>query len=93
MVISNYAMHGMNGIEFLRLFKEAHPDVVRMLVSDVAEMGVLIAAVNTAGVSHFISKPWHDYELRAAIDRALSHREVELENRFFATLLQMKTRH
>lgn len=92
-VISDYAMQGMNGIEFLYLFKEAHPDAVRMLISDVAEMGVLTAAVNTAGVSHFVGKPWHDYELRAAIDRALSHREAELENRFFAKLLQMKTRH
>lgn len=92
-VISDYAMPEMNGIEFLRRIKDAQPDAVRMLISGAAEVGVLIAAVNTAEVSHFIGKPWHDYELRAAIDRALSHREMELENRFLAELLRLKTKH
>ena len=92
-VISDYAMPEMNGIEFLRRIKEVQPDAVRMLISGTAGVEVLIAAVNTGGVSYFISKPWHDYELRAAIDRALSHREMELENRFLADLLLLKEQH
>jgi DNA-binding NtrC family response regulator len=92
-VISDYAMPEMNGIEFLRRIKEAQPDAVRMLISGTADVEVLIAAVNTGGVSYFIGKPWHDYELRAAIDRALSHREMELENRFLADLLLLKEKH
>lgn len=92
-VISDYAMPVLNGIEFLRLVKEIQPDAVRMLLSGVADVEVLIAAVNTAGISHFISKPWHDYELRAAIDRALSHRELGLENRILADQLRLKAKH
>lgn len=90
-VISDYAMPEMNGIEFLCRVKEVQPDAVRMLISGVADMAVLAAAVNKAGVSSFVSKPWHNYELRAAIDRALSHREMELENRFLAGLLHLKS--
>lgn len=89
-VISDYAMPSLNGIEFLHKIKEVQPDAVRILLSGVAKVDVLIAAVNTAGVSHFIGKPWHDYELRAAIDRALLHRELKLENRFFADRLRLK---
>lgn len=92
-VICDYAMPEMNGIEFLRHIKEIHPDAVRMLISGVADLGVLTAAVNKAGISHFISKPWLDYELRAAIDLALSHREMELENHFLADLLLLKEKH
>ena len=91
-VICDYAMPALNGVEFLRLIKEVQPDAVRMLISGVAEVDVLIAAVNTAGVNHFIGKPWHDYELRAAIDRALSHRELELENRYLAELLRLQAK-
>lgn len=91
-VLSDYDMPLLDGVEFLRLIKEVQPDAVRMLISDVTEMNVLVASVNTAGISHFVSKPWHDYELRTAIDRALSHREMEQENRIFAKLLQLKTR-
>ena len=89
-VISDYAMPKFNGIEFLRLIKEVQPDAVRILLSGVADVDVLIAAVNTAGVSHFVGKPWHDYELRAAIDLALLHRELELKNRFLADRLRLK---
>jgi response regulator RpfG family c-di-GMP phosphodiesterase len=91
-VICDYAMPALNGVEFLRQIKEIQPDAVRMLISGVAAIDVLIAAVNTAGVNHFIGKPWHDYELRAAIDRALSHRELELENRYLAELLRLQAK-
>ncbi len=91
-VISDYAMPTLNGIDFLRLIKEVQPDAVRMLISGVADVDVLIAAVNTAGISYFVGKPWHDYELRAAIDRALSHRELELENRLLADLLRLRSK-
>jgi response regulator RpfG family c-di-GMP phosphodiesterase len=83
-------MPRFDGIEFLRLIKEVQPDAVRILLSGVADVDVLIAAVNTAGVSHFVGKPWHDYELRAAIDLALLHRELELKNRFLADRLRLK---
>ncbi|HZW24076.1 MAG TPA: response regulator [Gallionella sp.] len=92
-IISDYAMPGMNGIEFLRQFKEAQSDAVRILISGVADVNVLVEAVNRAGVSCFVGKPWRDYELRAAIDRALTHRELELDNRILADLLRLRTRH
>ncbi|MFA6970801.1 MAG: response regulator [Gallionella sp.] len=92
-VISDYSMPFLNGIEFLCQIREVQPNAVRMLLSGVADMKVLIAAVNTAGVSHFIAKPWIDYKLRAAIDWALSHRALELENRILADLLRLKRRH
>ncbi|OGT01083.1 MAG: hypothetical protein A3F73_01785 [Gallionellales bacterium RIFCSPLOWO2_12_FULL_59_22] len=89
-VIADYAMPEMNGVEFLRRIKEVRPDAVRMMISGSADVEVLIAAVNIGGISHFVGKPWHDYELRAAIDLALSHHEMELENRFLADLLLLK---
>ncbi|HCI14479.1 MAG TPA: response regulator [Gallionellaceae bacterium] len=92
-IICDYAMPGMNGIEFLRQFKEAQPDAVRILISGKADVNVLVEAVNRAGVSCFVDKPWRDYELRAAIDRALTHRELELDNRILADLLRLRTRH
>lgn len=92
-VIADYTMPEMNGVDFLRRIKDVQPDAARMLISGAADVEMLIAAVNIGGVSHFIGKPWHDYELRAAIDRALSHREMELENRFLADLHLLKEKH
>ncbi|HEX5364538.1 MAG TPA: response regulator [Gallionella sp.] len=92
-VISDYAMPGMNGVEFLHLFREAQSNAVRILLSGNADMEVFVNAVNTAGVSYFIAKPWRDYELRGAIDRALTYRELVLENRFLAEMLRLRGQH
>ena len=91
-VICDYAMPELDGIELLRMFRELQPDAVRILISGVADMDVLVAAVNKANVGYFVGKPWRDYELRVAIDRALAHRELELDNRFLADLLRLKNR-
>lgn len=91
-VISDYAMPEMNGIEFLRMFREARPETVRILISAMADVAVLIAAINQAGVNYFVGKPWSDYELRAAIDRALMHRELELDNRILADMLRLRNK-
>ncbi len=92
-VICDYAMPGQDGIEFLHELRELQPDAVRILISGAADLDVLVAAVNKAGVNYFVGKPWRDYELRIAIDRALAHRELELDNRFLADLLRLKGRH
>lgn len=92
-VISDYAMPGMNGIEFLHLLREAQSDAVRILLSGKSDMDMLVAAVNLAGVSYFIAKPWRDFELRGAIDRALTYRELALENRFLAEMLRLRSKH
>lgn len=92
-VISDYAMPFASGIEFLRMFRDVQPDAVRILISGKADVDVLVEAVNVAGISHFIGKPWHDYELRSAIDQALSHRELELDNRILAGLMKLRAGH
>ncbi len=92
-IISDYSMPGINGVDFLRQFREAQPDAVRILLSGVADVNVLVAAVNRAGVDCFVGKPWRDYELRAAIDRALTHRELQLDNRILADLLRLRQKH
>lgn len=91
-VICDYSMPALNGVELLHLIKDVQPDAVRMMISGVAAVEVLIAAANTAGVNHFIGKPWRDFELHTAIDRALSHRELDLENRYLAERLRLQAK-
>lgn len=80
LVISDYRMPVMNGVQFLKAFREIQPDAVRLILSGYADLNGLIAAINEAGISRFISKPWNDYELVSAIGQALALRELTLEN-------------
>lgn len=84
LVIADYKMPGMNGVELLKAMKRAQPDAMRIILSGYADLQALIGAINEAEIYRFISKPWHDYDLKAAIAHALSLRDLQLENRRLA---------
>jgi CheY-like chemotaxis protein len=56
-VISDYAMPGMNGIDLLRVLKEQCPDTLRFLQSSCADEMVVNTALQEGVVSHFFPKP------------------------------------
>ncbi|NMG28743.1 response regulator [Aromatoleum evansii] len=84
LVLSDYRMPGMDGVQFLKAFREIQPDAARLILSGYADLNGLIGAINEAGISRFLSKPWNDYELVAAIGQALAVRELTLENQRLA---------
>ena len=84
LVLSDYRMPVMNGVQFLKAFRGIQPDTARLILSGYADLNGLIGAINEAGISRFISKPWNDYELVSAIAQALAVRELTLENQRLA---------
>lgn len=51
-------MPGMSGVEFLEQAKEHFPDAKRVLLTAYADTDAAIAAINEAGVNHYLLKPW-----------------------------------
>jgi DNA-binding NtrC family response regulator len=84
LALSDYRMPVMNGVQFLKAFREIQPDAARLILSGYADLNGLIGAINEAGITRFISKPWNDYELISAIGNALALRELTLENQRLA---------
>ena len=70
-VISDYRMSEMNGVEFLKQVCSAWPDTVRMVLSGYADSNAIISAINEGQIYKFIPKPWNDEELRIAVLNAL----------------------
>ena len=83
-VISDYRMPEMDGVVFLREFIKEQPHAVRLILSGYADLDALVGAINEAQIYRFISKPWHDIELRAAVAQALAHHDLLLENQRLA---------
>ena len=84
LVISDYRMPGMSGVQFLKAFREIQPDAARLILSGYADLDGLIGAINEAGIIRFLSKPWNDYELVSSIGQALAMRELMQENQRLA---------
>jgi len=56
-VVSDYMMPGMNGIDFLRRVKQSDPDTIRMVLTGSADMTTAIKAVNEGSIYKFHPKP------------------------------------
>ena len=89
LVLSDYRMPVMNGVQFLKVFREIQPDAARLILSGYADLNGLISAINEAGISRFISKPWNDYELVATLGQVLTLRELTLENQNLADQVRL----
>jgi CheY-like chemotaxis protein len=74
-VLSDYRMPEMTGVMFLSRIKALQPSAMRLILSGYADLTALIAAINDAQIHCFLSKPWVDAELRAALAQALKTHE------------------
>ena len=51
-------MPGLSGVEFLEQAMTLFPDAKRVLLTAYADTDAAIAAINDAGVNHYLLKPW-----------------------------------
>jgi DNA-binding NtrC family response regulator len=79
MVISDFRMPGMDGVQLLKAVREIQPHAVRFILSGYADLQAQIGAINEAQISRFIGKPWNDYELVSAIAQGLAWRALQVE--------------
>ncbi len=80
LVISDYRMPRMNGVQFLAKVKEKYPDTIRIVLSGYADVSAIVEAINDGQVYKFLSKPWNDQELLTTIQRSLEHFDLQQEN-------------
>ncbi len=70
-VISDYRMPVMNGLDFLRAVQGRWPDTIRIVLSGYADSAEIKASLNDGLVYKLLAKPWNAEELLATIDGAV----------------------
>ncbi len=74
-VLSDFQMPGMNGIEFLQRFRQLQPDAIRLVLSASTEFDTVMRALNEAEIFRYLPKPWQQSDLQAVIGQALARRD------------------
>ncbi len=57
-ILADYRMPNMNGIEFLERAMDIYPGAKRVLLTAYADTGAAIDAINVVDLDHYLLKPW-----------------------------------
>jgi putative two-component system response regulator len=82
-IISDFIMPGMNGIEFLLEVKKISPNTETILLTGYADKENAIRSINEVGVYYYLEKPWNNDELIKIVNNAI-------EKKYLADALKKK---
>lgn len=88
LVISDYMMPPMNGIEFLAEARRICPDAPRLLLTAVQDFRVATEAVNSGEVYRLLTKPWNYDDLLNTVRQAYEYGELKLQHARLAARVQ-----
>ncbi|MCD7879572.1 MAG: response regulator, partial [Candidatus Gastranaerophilales bacterium] len=78
-IISDFLMPEMNGIEFLAEAKKLHPNSSLILLTGYADKENAIKAINEVGLYKYIEKPWDNDQLIINIKNAYEHSQLTVK--------------
>lgn len=79
-VVSDFRMPKMDGVQFLTRVREQFPETVRFMLTGQADMAATVAAVNEGNIFRFLTKPCAPEALRVALQDGLEqYRLVQAE--------------
>jgi two-component system response regulator HupR/HoxA len=79
-IVTDYRMPGMTGVELLRRSQDVAPEAVRIVLTAYTDVDSLMDAINTGRIYHFVAKPWDPNELLVIVRRAAEHYTLARDN-------------
>ena len=76
LIVSDYHMPGMSGIELLEQVGKSSPDITRILLTGAADLEMSLEAINRGNIFRFLLKPCKSETLVSAIHDGLRQNEL-----------------
>lgn len=93
LIITDYKMPGMNGLEFLQRAQKIAPKTPRILVTAFPDLEIAIRAINEAGIENFFTKPFEPDQVLDVVRSILQEQRAHaLRNQSFARSLDIMRR-
>src|SRR5450759_4482254 len=75
-VVSDYLMPKMTGLQLLAKAKELQPEAARVLLTGHADKQSAIQAINEVGLFQYLEKPWENSQLLLVINSAIERTQL-----------------
>ena len=75
-VVSDYLMPKMTGLQLLARAKELQPEAARVLLTGHADKQSAIQAINEVGLYQYLEKPWDNAQLLLVINSAIERTKL-----------------
>lgn len=75
-IVSDYLMPKMNGIQLLAKAKQLQPEAARVLLTGHADKQSAIQAINDVGLFQYLEKPWDNSQLLLVIQSAIERTQL-----------------
>lgn len=76
-VVSDFMMPEMNGLEFLSLVRDMDEDLPRVMLTGYADKENAIRAINQVGLFQYLEKPLDNDLLMMTLENAIRHRSLQ----------------
>jgi response regulator RpfG family c-di-GMP phosphodiesterase len=77
LIISDFMMPKMNGLEFLKNVREKCPGTVTILLTGYADKENAIKSINEIGLYYYLEKPWDNNDLIKVVKNGLEKKVLE----------------
>lgn len=77
LIISDFMMPKMNGLEFLKNVKGKSPNTVTILLTGYADKENAIKSINEIGLYYYLEKPWDNNDLIKVVKNGLEKKDLE----------------
>ncbi len=89
-IVADQRMPGMTGVEFLKKALKGYPDSICILLTAFTDFDALVDGINAGVIYRYLTKPWKEPDLLAAIRQAYEKADLVAENRRLVSELKRK---
>lgn len=79
LVISDFMMPGMDGLELLKNLKETQPQIIPILLTGYSDKESAIKSINSLGLYYYLEKPWDNNDLVRIVQNGIEKSRLEHE--------------
>lgn len=79
LVISDFMMPGMDGLELLKNLKEKQANIIPILLTGYSDKESAIKSINDLGLYYYLEKPWDNNDLVRIVQNGIEKSRLEYE--------------